>query len=467
MKSLKGSRQIAVTSLAVLVVLLMPLSWALADTSPPYAEWSRTFGGSEDDSGLSVQETSDGGYIITGNTYSVSTGGWDAYLVKTDSQGREEWNRTFGGPDFDVGYSVRETIDGGYIIAGYTGPIDAPGARAYLVKTDSQGLEEWSRTLGDSQDDGGRSVQETSDGGYIITGHAIPFGADATDVYLVKTDSQGLEEWSRTFGGSSTDEGYSVQQTSDGGYIITGTTWSFGDGGGDVYLVKTDSQGLEEWSRTFGGSDFDVGYSVQETRDGGYIIAGVRDGVYTPPMTLRTNEAVFGDVYLVKTDSQGLEEWSRTFGGSEDDGGRSVQETSDGGYVIAGWTYSFGSGEGDVYFVKTNSQGTEGSSLTFGGSSTDEGYSVQETRDGEYIIAGITWSFGSGGVDVYLVKTDHLWSESEEEPITPPLPPLTPMLSNLAITPAEIESGDVVTISLDIEATPATSLCPAPNRRCD
>ncbi|GAG49427.1 unnamed protein product, partial [marine sediment metagenome] len=230
----------------------------------------------------------------------------DVYLVKTDSMGVEEWSRTFGGSSEDTAYSVEETSDGGYIITGYTSSFGAGNSDIYLVKTDSMGVEEWSRTFGGSDSDNGDSVQQTSDGGYIIAGRTFSFGAGGMDIYLVKTDSQGLEEWSRTFGGSGEDYGGTVQVTSDGGYIITGNTQSFGAGGRDAYLVKTDSMGVEEWSRTFGGSGEDYGWAVQETSDGGYIITG----------STQSFGAGNSDVYLVKTDSMGFEEWSRIFDGS-------------------------------------------------------------------------------------------------------------------------------------------------------
>ena len=253
-----------------------------------------------------------------------------------------QWEKTFGGSDWDYGYSVQQTSDGGYIIAG-----DAfcePGSvDVYLVKTDSAGNLLWQKTFGGSDYDWGHSVQQTSDGGYIIAGTTYSFGAGSDDVYLVKTDSAGNLLWQKTFGGSEWDGGNSVQQTSDGGYIIAGRTESFGAGSGDVYLIKTDSEGNQKWQQTFGGSNSDWGYSVQQTSDGGYIIAGVTD--YYP-------DDYVGDVYLVKTDSAGNLLWQKTFGGSVWDCGYSVQQTSDGGYIIAGETYSFGAGNFDVYLIK-------------------------------------------------------------------------------------------------------------------
>jgi len=308
------------------------------------------------------------------------------------------WEKTFGGTSRDFANSVQETSDGGYIIAGETSSFGAVNSDVYLIKTDAQGQELWNQTFGGTSFDFANSVQATSDGGYIIAGRTSFFGADNdnTDVYLIKTDAQGQELWSQTFGGTSEDLANSVQATSDGGYIIAGETFSFGEGGGDVYLIKTNAQGGELWNQTFGGTSFDFANSVQATSDGGYIIAGGASSFGTGN----------SDVYLIKTDAQGGELWNQTFGGTSFDFANSVQATSDGGYIITGCTQSFGEGDFDVYLIKTDAQGQELWSQTFGGTGSDVANSVQATSDGGYIIAGWTESFGEGGLDVYLIKTD-------------------------------------------------------------
>ena len=387
--------------LLLLLSVLFLISWGCegVELEDGLTLFTKNFGGNLWDYGNSVQQTIDGGYIITGEISSSENGSSDIWLIKTDSEGQEEWNQTFDGNDRDYGKSVKQTVDGGYIIIGSTG--SDYYYDVWLIKTDPRGTEEWNQTFGGDNKDYGNSVQQTIDGGYIITGEISSSGNGSSDVLLIKIDQQGQEEWIQTFGGSDYDIGNSIEQTYDGGYIITGSTRSYGNGSSDVLLIKTDQQGQEEWIQTFGGGYIDIGNSIKQTSDNGYIITG-----YTQSYGNGSR-----DVWLIKTNSQGNEEWNQTFGGSYIDIGNSIQQTIDGGYIITGSRgtdyYS------DLWLIKTDYQGNEEWNQTFGGNDYDFGNSVQQTTDDGYIIIGHTKSYGNGGYDIFLIKTD---SEGNTEP---------------------------------------------------
>ena len=389
-----------------LVSSLIILTVAVSSFSQPDTLWTKTFGGSNTDCGKSVQQTDDGGYIIAGYTSSYGAGADNVYLIKTDAEGYEQWSQTFGGNSVDYSESVHQTSDGGYIVAGYTYSYGAGYYDVYLIKTNAHGNQQWYQTYGGSDWDYGYSVQQTNDGGYIVAGWTSSYGAGYGDVYLIKTDAGGNQQWYQTFGGNGWDYGYSVQQTNDGGYIIAGTTYTFGAGEGDAYLIKTDTEGFQQWSRTYGGGADDWGWSVQQTSDGGYIIAG-----WTISFGLGNY-----DVYLVKTDASGNQQWYQTYGGIDWDHSFSIQQTSDGGYIIAGTTDSYGAGETDVYLIKTNTSGIEQWSQSLGGNDDDYGYCVQQTSDSGYVITGYTESYGAGNLDVWLIRLD-----AEPPPLEAPL----------------------------------------------
>ena len=337
---------------------------------PPDTLWTRTFGGDSADYCQSVHQTGDGGFIAGGYTKSFGAGNYDFCLVKTDAEGNEEWSRTIGGSSLDWCFDLQITTDGGYILVGQTHSYGAGESDVYLVKTDSLGNEEWFRTYGDRRQDWGRGVQQTSDGGFIITGHTSSFGTADQSVYLVKTDSLGNEIWYRTFGQGNmgVNAGYCVQQTSDGGYILTGNT-SPTVGGYDVLLLKTDSLGNEEWRRTFGGGYNDFGYDLKITADRGYIIAG-------SGRPLDDSE-----VYLIKTNSFGIEEWSRYYGDHTTDEAWSVVQTLEGDYIVAG-------NVGSTYMMKVDSTGNELWSVPGIGFGLFLAQSVCLAFDGDIVVGG-------------------------------------------------------------------------------
>jgi hypothetical protein len=358
--------------------------------------FAKTYGGIYLDGASSVQQTSDGGYIVAGTTISFGLDSGYIFLIKTDANGNIIWAKTYGGTDDDWAYHVQQTSDGGYIVAGITRSFGAGSWDIFLIKTDLNGNIIWAKTYGGTDWDEVSSVQQTSDGGYIVAGYTFSFGAGYYDIFLIKTDANGNIIWAKTYGGTSSDYAYSLQQTSDGGYILAGYTSSFGAGGSDVFLIKTDANGSVQWAKTYGGTYIEYGSSVQQTSDGGYIVAG-----YTYSFG-----AGGKDILLIKTDANGNIIWAKTYGGTDEDVARFVQQTSDGGYIVAGYTYPFGADDYDIFLIKTDTNGNIIWAKTYGGTDWDWANSVQQTSEGGYIVAGGTGSFGAGTWDAFLVKTD-------------------------------------------------------------
>ena len=373
--------------------------------------FQRTYGGDSSDAAWAVQQTADRGYVLAGRTGSFGAGGLDAWLVRTDSLGDTLWTRAFGGAAHDIANSVQQTSDHGYILTGWTTSFGAGDYDAWLIRTDSSSDTLWTRTYGGAAYDGGFSVQVAADHGYILAGRTSSFGAGEDDVWLIRTDSLGDVLWSRTFGGIYDDFAFWVQQTPDRGYILACNTESFGPGDQDVWLIKTDSLGDTLWTRTFGGSEWEEVYSVQQTADKGYILTG--------------GTSSFGagsiDAWIIKTDSVGDTLWTKTLGGAVDDYANSAQQTPDRGYMIAGYTLSFGAGDEDAWLIRMDSLGDTLWARTLGGGGDEWLNSVRQTADRGYILVGTTWSYGVGG-DAWLIKTDSLGNigVAEERPMPNP-----------------------------------------------
>jgi hypothetical protein len=302
----------------------------------------------------------------------------------------------------DIGKDIFQTSDGGFIIPGVITNMAGPPLDfiidAWLIKTDENGNEEWNKRFGGSDSESFYSVKQTDDGGYILTGYTRSFGAGNDDLWLLKTDENGNEQWNKTFGKSSSDCGMAIRITSDGGYIIIGYTKNVLDSSNyDLWLIKTDENGNMQWNKTFGGEKDDEGHSLQITDDNGFILVG------NTGYTFQQDDY---DLWVIKTDENGNEEWNQTFGGENDDSADSVDLTLDGGYIITGYTESFGAGDKDVWLIKTDEDGTKSWSQTFGGVDYDRARSVQQTYDEGFILAGVTDSYGAGFGDAWLIKVE-------------------------------------------------------------
>ena len=371
--------------------------------------WNKTLGGTGDEWAFSVINTSDGGFAFAGYTTSSGAGKADVWLVKTDSSGNQQWNRTYGGKGFDWASSVIETSDGGYAVAGSTYASDEMVYDCWLVKTDSLGNQQWNKTYGGPYNDYAASVVQTIDGGYAISGiknsfndggYSIAVFRDLfvvgnADAWLVKTDSSGNELWNKTYGGPNDDGAFSIVQTSDEGYALAGNTYSFSAGNNtDFWLIKTDSSGNELWNKTFGGPKDDFGYFVIQTSDDGYALAGITN----------SSGAGYEDVWFIKTDSSGNKVWDKTYGGALDDEAYFVMQTEDGGYALAGATYSSGFSVWDAWLIKTDISGNILWSQTYGGNGAGQAISMVITSDCGVVLAGSTNTFGAGAWDAWLFK---------------------------------------------------------------
>ncbi len=343
----------------------------------------QTYGDTGRDAAFAVQQTADRGYILAGYTETFTyPAGYHVFLVKTDPEGNAQWTETL---QRGIAYAVMEAPEGKYLVVGHA------GGDLYVARV---GGYIWERTYGFSGEERGYAVDRTPDGHFIVAGFTTSFGAGKKDVYLLKVHAAGDTFWTRTFGGGRNDEARAVLTTPDGGFLIAGSTTSFNeDSIPDVYLIKTDENGDLLWSRTLGVDSVAEGaYDVVPAADGGWVILGWAGRPDAVPL-------------LVKTDAEGNEVWSRTLSLGYDTELFSISPADDGGFVLAGQTWTPDSG-GKVLLVKTDAEGQVQWSRTLGGASWDVGRDVQQTADGGYIIAGHTWSFGAGKTDAYLLKTD-------------------------------------------------------------
>lgn len=364
-----------------LALALLVFFSVLTTTGNAQISFSKEYGGPYDEDGRWMEQLPDSGFILTGMTNTYSNGQADVWLVRTDANGNELWNKSFGGTLYDFGNMVKPTKDGGFIIAGFTGSYGSGGNDGWLIKTNANGITTWSKTFGDSGIQELEAVIQTSDSGYAAIGINYTAGTQYYDMYLVRTNSNGDSLWTKNIGGGSFEIGNSIQQTADGGFIIGGQTYSYGNLDGDFYMVKTDANGNVQWQKTYANNGLQEGHYVQIATGGGYVILGDADSL--------SNGLGDTDIWLIRTDSNGDTLWTQTYGGTKKDGGKTVENTSDGGFVIAGITRSFNLINPNFFLVKTNGTGNiEWTNYTYGSAYHDHAYRGIETSDGGYAEFG-------------------------------------------------------------------------------
>ena len=421
----------------------------------PTLEWSRTFGGSGNDGGNYVIQTSDNGYVLAG-FQTISGNNHDFYIAKNDASGTLVWSRTYGEVGIDDAYCVIETSDGGYALTGFTNSSGAGNYDGWLVKVDSSGNMQWNKTYGGATADDLYTIIQTPDNGYVLSGYTTSFGAGAADGRLIKVDSAGNLLWSQTYGGTGVDDIISMTKTEDGGYTLVGFTRSYSIGGTDFWLAKVDSQGNLQWNKTYGRTADDSAHSVVQTDDGGFALAGFTSSFGSGDR----------DFWLVKVDSQGNMQWNKTFGGSGSDDAVSLITTNDGSYVLVGSTTSYGAGNSDIWAVKADLNGSLLWSQTLGGSGADYACKIIQTSEGGYALIGNTASFGVSGTDTYFIKLapENPSSSPTQSPTNNPTtaPSQTPIQTHNTSPTAKptAPSGPTPTTHPSPAPTPSTSPIP-------
>ena len=399
-------RVVFLTMIIMLTLGILELCWSGVDeagAAGPYA--ARTYGGGNDDDIKSVQQTADGGFIAAGCTYSYGAGGGDLWVLKLNSDLSVEWQKIYGGAQRDCAYSIQQTDDDadgqkddGYVVSGAADSFGG-GSDFWVLKLGSDGSVSWQKTYAGLNRDESWSIQQTAEGGYIVAGTTRSL-ATGDDVWVLKLGSDGSVVWQKKYGGSNTDWAYSIRQTDDDadgqkddGYIVAGYTSSFGVGGDDAWLLKLNADGTAAWQNTYGTNNNEEAHSVQQTADGGYIVAG--------------STAAFGDInsdiWVLKLQADGSIDWQKGYGGTDWDGASFIQQVLDGGYIVTGGTSSYGAGNIDAWLLRLNSNGMVLWERTYGGTGDDWISSARQTIDGEYILAGMTWSFGAGGRDAWVL----------------------------------------------------------------
>lgn len=355
--------------------------------------WRKAFGALGPDEASSVLLNSDGDIITAGSTGSSGSGSSDAYILCVSGAGDLLWSKAIGGPQVDHAQSIVELEDGSLVFAGYTNGSGSGGYDGWLVKMDHLANVQWERYFGGADWDLIYDLQVAPDGGFLLAGSTFSTGAGSSDGWLVRTDPQGAELWSRTFGGAGDDDLRSAFVTQDGGVVVAGSRWSEVSGS-DVLVAKLDASGDPQWERTFGTDSLEFANDVIQTMDGGFSVVGTIQFEHT-----------FNEHLHLRLDPEGDSIWSHTLGQIGAQEATAHLEMPDGRFYTTGYTTTSGGGGRDTFIYRTNSAGGFDFQFTYGGEEDELGSSIAVAPDG-FIIAGKTNSFGAGGWDVVIVRTD-------------------------------------------------------------
>ncbi|MDC8001810.1 T9SS type A sorting domain-containing protein [Aequorivita todarodis] len=403
------------------ILIGLILFYGIATYAQSDIQWQKSIGGSDRDNAFSIQQTNDGGYIIAGSSKSNdgdvtnNHGDYDVWIVKLNDIGEIQWEHSYGGSGYDSGRSVKQTSDGGYIILADSesndGDVDGnQGDKdAWIFKLDPNGNIQWQKSYGGSNTDGASSVQQTADGGFIVAAYAYSIDGDIIqnlgycDYWILKLDINGAIQWQKSYGGTDVDIPTSIQQTTDGGYIVGGETFS-NDGNisgfhgeSDYWVIKLNSNGDFVWQKTLGGSDIEYADKIQQTNEGGYIVSGY---AFSFDGDISENHGA-SDYWVVKLNSTGNIEWQKALGGSSNEYNGSIQQTTDTGYIVTSYTYSNDGdvsgnhGNTDAWVVKLDNDGNIQWQKSMGGTDTDGAWTICQTTDGGFITAG--WSNSNDG----------------------------------------------------------------------
>ncbi len=473
----------------LLSILFYIASTLVTNAQAPTIQWQRSLGGTLSETGLSAgsHQTPDGGYITCGWSYSNdgdvtghhgTASETDIWVVKLDSSGYIDWQQSYGGTLSDFASEIKSTSDGGYIFCGetFSNNGDVTGNHStgdvWVVKLDASGAIQWQYCYGGPGEEIALSIAETSNGDFVLVGTTTANGGDVSglhgnmDIWMFRINSAGTLDWQKCLGGTGDEltNRNNIIFTADGGIVLYGTSYSnngdvsMNHGGGDLWLVKTDSLGTIQWNKSFGGTDNDNAYCLTATTDGGYLISGDTYSPVSGDVTFRYNFAgQQDDFWMVKTDSLGTKSWVKTLGGSDGESAFATAETSDGGYLLFGlsasndFDVSGNHGNLDYWLVKTDGVGTLQWQRSYGGTEYEFANDMYITNDGGILLFGASGSndgdvSGHHGVtgfinhDFWIVKLNPFVTTVEEN---------NNSISDLNLFPNPVSSTATISFSLN------------------